>query len=296
MKLSQKNLYFLSQCAISAALQAGDIIHHYTDKPFSHRLKQGADSLAAKIVTEVDLLAQEKILKSLSQSCQVYDLAILTEESVDDRSRLDKDFFWCIDPLDGTLYYSESEPGYSISIALVSKSGESMLGVIYDPYEEKLYTAIKGQNSLINQIPINRMSTGDKDVVTVLCDRHFLQHKVYNEFIDELSHLLAQEGHHSTKILANGGAVKNAMGVLEHSPACYFKFPKEQLGGGCLWDYAASSCFFYEGDAVVTDITGNKLDLNPPGSIYMNHCGIVFASNQKIANSIYQLYQYRFNN
>ena len=38
--------------------------------------------------------------------------------------------------------------------ALVSKSGESMLGVIYDPYEEKLYIAIKGQNSLINQIPI----------------------------------------------------------------------------------------------------------------------------------------------
>lgn len=84
MKLSQKNLYFLSQCAISAALQAGDIIHHYTDKPFSHRLKQGADSLAAKIVTEVDFRAQEKILKNLSQSCQLYDLAILTEESVDD--------------------------------------------------------------------------------------------------------------------------------------------------------------------------------------------------------------------
>ena len=108
--------------------------------------------------------------------------------------------------------------------------------------------------------------------------------------------MFAKEGYHSIKILANGGAVKNAMGVLEHSPACYFKFPKEQLGGGCLWDYAASSCFFYEGDAVVTDITGNKLDLNPPGSIYMNHCGIVFASNQKIANSIYKLYQYRFNN
>ncbi|MCU7967390.1 MAG: hypothetical protein KZQ74_09420, partial [gamma proteobacterium symbiont of Bathyaustriella thionipta] len=67
-------------------------------------------------------------------------------------------------------------------------------------------------------------------------------------------------------------------------------------GGGCLWDYAASSCFFAEGNAVVTDITGNKLDLNPLESIYMNHCGIVFASHQKIANSIYQLYQYRLNN
>ncbi|MCU7941028.1 MAG: inositol monophosphatase [gamma proteobacterium symbiont of Bathyaustriella thionipta] len=232
MKLSQNNLDYLSQCAISAALQAGDIIRYHERNHVSHRLKQGADSLAAKIVTEVDLLAQEKILKSLSQSCQVYDLAILTEESVDDGSRLDKDFFWCIDPLDGTLYYSESEPGYSVSIALVSKSGESMLGVIYDPCEEKLYTAIKGQNSLINKIPVSSMFTEDKDVVTILCDRHSLQHKVYNEFIDELSLLLTKEGYQSTKILANGGAVKNAMGVLEHSPACYFKLPKEQSGGG----------------------------------------------------------------
>lgn len=49
--------------------------------------------------------------------------------------------------------------------------------------------------------------------------------------------------------------------------------------------------FFYEGDAIVTDMRGNRLDLNPPGSIYMNHCGIVFSSNQKIANNIYQLGQ-----
>ncbi|MCW8932598.1 MAG: inositol monophosphatase family protein [Gammaproteobacteria bacterium] len=294
MKLSQENLTTLSRYAISAALQAGELVQNHIDKRFNHYSKQGADSLAAQIVTEVDFLAQEKILKILSETCQLYDLAILTEESEDDRTRLDKDYFWCIDPLDGTLYFSKNEPGYSISIALVSKSGESILGVIYDPYDDRLYTTIKGQKSLVNQNTINGFSNKDKEVVTILCDRHYFQDQIYNEFIDKLSQLFAKEGYHSIKTLANGGAVKNAMGVLEYSPACYFKFPKEQTGGGCVWDYAASSCFF-TGDAVVTDIKGNRLNLNPMGSVYMNHCGIVFASNQKIANCIYQLYQNQFN-
>jgi len=230
----------------------------------------------------------------LSESCQLYDLAILTEESVDDKSRLKKDYFWCIDPIDGTLYFSQSESGYAVSIALVSKSGEPILGVIYDPYDDKLYSAITGTNRLINQVPLNEISTNDEKSVTILCDRHSLKNKHYNDFIEQLKKLLAKEGYPTIKILANGGAVKNAMGVLEHSPACYFKLPKAQIGGGCLWDYAASSCFFNIGDMVATDMTGNKLNLNNSGSVYMNHCGIVFASDQIIAGIIYQLYQNQF--
>jgi len=291
MKLTQKNLNFLSQCAIEAALRAGDIIRHYANKKVSHRFKSDTGSLAANIVTEVDLLVQQEILKILSESSQRYDLAMLTEESEDDKSRLDKDYFWCIDPMDGTLYFSESEPGYSVSIALVSKNGESMLGVIYDPVEEKLYSAVNGQESLINQMPVNRITADDHKTMTIFCDRHYLQHKEYNELIERLTKILKKEGYHSIKIVANGGAVKSAVSVLEYAPACYFKWPKKVLGGGCLWDYAASNCFFQDGKVVATDMTGNKLDLNPTGSIYMNHCGIVFASNQKIADCIYHLYQ-----
>ena len=54
---------------------------------------------------------------------QKYDFGILTEETPDNGSRLVKDYFWCVDPLDGTLPFTEGTPGYSVSIALVSKSG-----------------------------------------------------------------------------------------------------------------------------------------------------------------------------
>jgi myo-inositol-1(or 4)-monophosphatase len=107
--------------------------------------KNGGASLAAQVVTEVDHLSQDIILKTLHPSCLIYDLALLSEESPDDNQRLQKDYFWCIDPLDGTLPFIESVPGYSVSIALVSREGQSMLGVVYDPVTQTLYHAIQGQ-------------------------------------------------------------------------------------------------------------------------------------------------------
>jgi len=287
MKLSQIDRYFLSQCAISAACQAGYLIRQHvramSSKQVGYQLKQGQGSIASRIVTKVDLLAQEALLNVLSESSKHYDLALLTEELPDDKSRLDKDYFWCIDPLDGTLYFSESISGYSVSIALVSKNGESILGVIYDPHNEKLYVS--------HQYQAQTPSTQPKDELILICDRHFLQHTQYDEITEKLSKIFAKQGFHSIKVLPKGGAVINAMSVLEYTSACYFKLPKQEKGGGCLWDYAASASFFNTGTAIVTDMKGDKLNLNSSASVYMNHCGVVFASNEIIANCIYELYQ-----
>ena len=55
-----------------------------------------------------------------------YDLALLTEELEDDGSRHVKDYFWCIDPIDGTLPFTQKKPGYGVSIALVARDGASV--------------------------------------------------------------------------------------------------------------------------------------------------------------------------
>ena len=78
----------------------------------------------------------------------------------------------------------------------------------------------------------------------------------------------------------------NACWVLEHAPACYFKFPKPQEGGGSFWDYAATACLFHELGAVATDMHGNPLDLNRRDSTFMNHRGILFATSEEIAEKI----------
>lgn len=284
MKLTSADLHNLSEIAKKAALSAGDIISQYAKQEINHKLKGDTGSLAANIVTEVDFLAQEKILEVLSESIKFYDLAVLTEESEDDFSRLEKDNFWCIDPLDGTLYYQRKESGYAVSIALVSKAGEPLLGIIYDPFEDKLYNSFNP--------PVNNINNNSSNL-TIYCDRYYREtprlQDQFQERIEQLKITLNKAGYTSVKLDSQGGAVRNALAALINTPACYIKFPKKEKGGGCVWDYAATSCFFLQSNFIVSDMSGQKLNLNPKGSLYYNHCGIVFSSHKTIAEAIYQL-------
>ena len=82
----------------------------------------------------------------------------------------------------------------------------------------------------------------------------------------------------------------NACWVLEKAPACYFKFPKPEDGGGSLWDYAATASLFHEAGAVASDIYGKPLDLNRPDSTFMNHRGVLFTNNHDMAERVMGLY------
>jgi len=292
MKLSQNDLFLLSQCAISAAFQAGQIINQFSNSEIKVKIKQGGETLASQVVTEVDHLSQALILKILTPTCKQFDLALLTEESPDDHQRLEKDFFWCIDPLDGTLPFTESTPGYSVSIALVSRQGIPYIGVVYDPVKQTLYHAIKGQGAFRNsspwQLPVPDKT---KQELTFITDRSFTQHKHYSKVINQLNTL----GYGKLKVIQHGGASMNALWVMEQSPACYFKFPKIEKGGGSLWDFAATACIFNESNALASDIYGQALDLNRVDSTFMNHKGIIYATEPKLAKQISNIYSQLMN-
>ena len=128
MKLSLKDLEDLCIIAINAAQKAGNIIASYANTNIAVQNKAGGDSIASQVVTEVDVKSQKIIVNELRESMAKYDLALLTEESPDDNSRLEKDYFWCVDPMDGTLAFIERTPGFAVSIALVSRNGGSPTG------------------------------------------------------------------------------------------------------------------------------------------------------------------------
>ena len=86
-----------------------------------------------------------------------------------------------------------------------------------------------------------------------------------------------------------GGAAMNAMWALQSAPACYFKFARSGNSGGSLWDYAASACIFHEAGAIATDISGDPLDLNRADSTFMNHRGILYTTDETLAQRIRQL-------
>lgn len=284
MKLNDNDLFLLSQCAVSAAVQAGALISRYSGAKVQVNSKTGGASPASQVVTEVDYQSQEIILQTLSPASEIFDLALLTEESTDDRSRLEKEYFWSIDPLDGTLPFVESTAGYAVSIALVSRSGAPLLGVIYDPLEKTLYHAQKGRGAFRNSRVWKNGPAGK--VLTVIMDRSFKQHALYTDCMARIRFMAASKGYSEVKTIAFGGAAMNACWVLEKGPACYFKLPRPENSGGSLWDYAASASVLSEAGAVVSDMYGNPLDLNRADSTFMNHRGILYASHKELAEEI----------
>jgi 3'-phosphoadenosine 5'-phosphosulfate (PAPS) 3'-phosphatase len=108
----------LLQGAVAAVRQAGACIQASTVNGIEVQHKSGGSNIAAQVVTAVDLRANALITGALRSTCARYDLALLTEEGTDDRARMDKRAFWSVDPLDGTLAFIESRPGYVVSIGL----------------------------------------------------------------------------------------------------------------------------------------------------------------------------------
>lgn len=109
-------------------------------------MPEGADSVKAvrEIVSFVDV-ESEKILQEGLLSL-VAGSGFFGEESGQSGSQ---DLVWIVDPLDGTTNYLSGMEQFSISVALV-KDGKPILGVIYKPYADDIYTCISGQGVCFN--------------------------------------------------------------------------------------------------------------------------------------------------
>ena len=280
----------LTGLAVHAAREAGRIINSFSQQEVEVECKDGGHTYASQVVTVVDRKAQDAILETLSPSCDEYDLALLTEESEDDHSRFQKEYFWCIDPLDGTLPFTRKEPGYSVSIALVARDGSPQIGVVYDPVHDILWQATKGFGVKRNDKTWKMQPKGEELVFTY--DRSFEKHSQRERVLDELESYARAKGLRKVHASQYGGAVINACHALECAPGCHFKFAKPEQGGGSIWDYAATACLFEEAGAVVGDVYGDPLDLNRSDSTFMNHRGAIYATDQFLASKIKKILGY----
>lgn len=283
VKLSTPDLHQLADVAIHAATEAGKMIASSRPRQVQHKAAGG--SLASQVVTEIDRHSEQLILDVLTPTLGRFELGLLTEERNDDGGRLSADYFWCIDPLDGTLAFIEGLPGYAVSIALVGRDGTPWIGVVYDPVEVSMRHAIRGVGVFHDRLPWPKQQLPRGERLSVFADRSFLtrdDHDVVTSALDLIARDLGLDG---VELQATGGAVMNACGVLANPLACYFKEPKP-TGGGSLWDFAATACLFHEAGAVATDMHGGPLDLNRADSTFMNHRGVLFTTDDTLARRI----------
>lgn len=108
------------------------------------------------LVTEADRLSESLIVERIRREFPGHD--ILTEESPETANG--SRFRWIIDPLDGTTNYAHGYPVFCVSIALEVK-GVIMLGAVYNPMLDELFTAEKGAGAFLNgrRLTVSRTET-----------------------------------------------------------------------------------------------------------------------------------------
>lgn len=296
--LSTEQLQMLCKTAIQAAQEAGQWIETFDRNNLQRIFKDAGSSEASQLVTEVDIRSEEIIRQRLDKISEPLDIAFVGEESssrapfLNDPylnsfgnadERFEKPYFWCVDPLDGTLPFFDGRSGYAVSIALVEQSGRPLIGVVYDPARRVLLHAIEGQGSCRNLAPFSPIKQTSKSLI-VYADASFKSHAKYELAVSALERCAQTLCIDGVTFIYGSGAVKNACQVLESSHACYLKLPKKEDGGGSIWDYAATACIVGEAGGWASNSHGKPLALNRLGSTFMNHEGVIFASNSQIAN------------
>lgn len=170
------------------------------------------------------------------------------------------EYTWVCDPLDGTGMYVNHIPVFVFSLALVH-NGVPIIGVIYNPSENKMYYAIKNQGAYCNgkKIAVNKKKLGDLGYKT--------NFEIFNNnIIDEIS--VIRELKKVSKISAIGSVARSAMAIATGDFSCDI-FPGTSHGN-C--DIAASYLIVTEAGGKVTNLYGKeqRYDKSIKGAIITN--------------------------
>jgi myo-inositol-1(or 4)-monophosphatase len=126
--------------SIKAARAAGKVMHDNWHKPKKVNVAEAHD-----IKLELDVRCQALIEKILAAAFP--QIPVLGEEG--NTGDVTAEYRWVIDPIDGTVNYFFGMPHAAVSIALQHRE-QSVVGVIYDPFTDEIWTTTKGQPTRLN--------------------------------------------------------------------------------------------------------------------------------------------------
>ncbi|WP_036222583.1 inositol monophosphatase family protein [Mesoaciditoga lauensis] len=99
------------------------------------------------IVTNVDVEVERRLKERVSLAFP-NDVVFGEETGIDEKATPDN-YMWVVDPIDGTTNFSKKVPHSCVSIAITYKT-KPIAGVVYDPFMDELFEAIKGEGAFLN--------------------------------------------------------------------------------------------------------------------------------------------------
>ncbi len=163
---------------------------------------------------------------------------------------------WYVDPLDGTVNYVHGLPIYSVSIAY-AQAGKLLLGVVYDPTHDELFSAESGVGAWLNGEPIHPASATDLDHALLVTGFPYDIRTNQDNNLDHYAHFAL----HSQGVRRLGSA---ALDLCDVACGRFDGFWELRLNA---WDVAAGGLIAQQAGAVVTNLAGSHDFISPPQSI-----------------------------
>jgi 3'(2'), 5'-bisphosphate nucleotidase len=226
---------------MSAIIQAGEKIQEIYDTDFEVNKKDDNSP-----ITQADL-ESNKILRSVLEKTGI---PILSEEDVDDKSRLASEKVWIVDPLDGTQDFVNRTGEFTILVGLV-ENHLPVMGLVYLPIKKILYFAEKGMGAFCYDLnrweKISVRKVEEISSCLALVSRHHLSGKE-RKILDHLG-------------ITNMTTIGSTLKVMEISSGrgdIYLTTTNKMS----QWDTCASNCIISEAGGKMTDVSGNELIYN----------------------------------
>ena len=232
------NLKTAEHTAVRAARAAGALMRRHFRSP-----KKITSATQHDIKLELDVRCQKLIEKTLRRAYP--HIAVLGEEGV--LGDTQADHRWVVDPIDGTVNFTYGIPHACVSIALqvarprfdnpgsslkVSARSdpayETVVGVVFDPFCNELWTAIRGGPAWLNgkMIHVSRRSRLDKAIISIGFAK-------YKSTLDRMIPVLNRLVYRVRKIRIMGSAALAMTYVASGRMEAYIE------SGIRLWDIAA---------------------------------------------------------
>jgi 3'(2'), 5'-bisphosphate nucleotidase len=221
------------------ALDAGAVIMKIYNKDFSIEYKDDKSPL-----TQADLKSNEIICKAL---VKLYpNIPIMSEENkqVEYETRKNWDYYWCIDPIDGTKEFIKKNGEFTVNIALIHKT-TPVLGVVYAPALNDIYYAKQNESAYKNnqKLPL-KTNPNPKEKLSVVASKSHLSSET-QEFIDSLKTKKIEQ-------VSKGSSLKLCM-VAEGIADIY-----PRLAPTMEWDTAAADAIVREAGKMTYQFESNE--------------------------------------
>jgi myo-inositol-1(or 4)-monophosphatase len=229
--------------AIDAAKLAGRFLKQHAGKARNIQQKSGEEK---NLVTEIDKKSEEIIIETIGKHHPTHD--ILAEES--GKKGASSEYRWIIDPLDGTTNFTHGLPVFCVSIGLEWK-GELIVGVIYDPNLDELFTAEKGKGAYLNGRRLKVSETLKLESSLLVTGFPYNITENPNHAVEHFIHFLMK----AQGVRRMGSA---AIDLAYIAAGRFDGFWEVALHP---WDMAAGALLVQEAGGILTNFSGNPLNI-----------------------------------